>query len=131
MPIDQGMAITGAIDQLGHLEAIGGVNEQVEGFYDACHYFGLTGDQGVVIPKPNAGELMLREDLMEQARSGQFSVYPVSKVDEAIELLTGMQDGEENEHGLFPEGTFNQRVQARLAQLADIHQNFNTPEHRK
>lgn len=88
VPINQGFAMTGAIDQFGSLQAIGGVNEKVEGFYDACAFFGLTGEQGVIIPKSNAGDLMLRQDVVEACASGQFHVWSVDKVVDALSLLT-------------------------------------------
>ena len=105
IPIRQSMAITGAIDQHGHLEAIGGVNEKIEGFFDACNYFGLTGDQGVVVPKSNAGDLMLRQDIVEAADAGMFHVYAVDNIYHAIELMTGVEAGQVGENGLYPEGT--------------------------
>ena len=93
IPIRQGMAMTGAIDQHGHVEAIGGVNEKIEGFFDACQHFGLTGDQGVVIPHANAGDLMLRAEVVEACDKGQFHIYPVKRIEQAIELMTGMPAG--------------------------------------
>lgn len=93
IPIRQNMAMTGAIDQKGNLEAIGGANEKIEGFFDACSYFGLTGDQGVVIPKANAGDLMLREDIVEACQAGQFHVYAVDNIYDAMELMTGVSSG--------------------------------------
>lgn len=105
IPIKQSMAITGAIDQHGHLEAIGGVNEKIEGFFDACKYFGLTGDQGVVIPKSNAGDLMLRPEIVEAAEKGQFHVFAVDNIYDAIELMTGVEAGRVDEEGNYPEGS--------------------------
>ena len=93
IPVLQSMAMTGAIDQKGNLEAIGGVNEKIEGFYDACHYFGLTGQQGVVVPKANAGDLMLREDIVEACGAGRFHVYAVDNIFAAMELMTGVESG--------------------------------------
>lgn len=93
IPVKQSMAMTGAIDQKGNLEAIGGVNEKIEGFFDACQYFGLTGEQGVVVPASNAGDLMLREDIVEACRQGQFHVYAVNTIFEAMELMTGVDSG--------------------------------------
>ncbi|MGI9518814.1 MAG: S16 family serine protease, partial [Pirellulaceae bacterium] len=104
IPIHQGMAMTGAIDQHGHLEAIGGVNEKVEGFYDACAYFGLTGQQGVVIPQSNVGDLMLRRDIVDACRDGKFRVYAVSTIHQAIELMTGVPAGEYKDSE-YPEGS--------------------------
>ena len=89
IPVKQSMAMTGAIDQHGHVEAIGGVNVKIEGYFDACEYFGLTGDQGVVIPKSNAGDLMLREDVVQASADGKFHVYAVDNIYDAIELMTG------------------------------------------
>lgn len=104
IPIKQGMAITGAVDQHGHIQAIGGVNEKVEGFFDICAYFGLTGDQGVVIPKSNAADLMLRQDLVAACEDGKFHVYAVETIYEAIELMTGVAAGT-FESGRYPQGS--------------------------
>ena len=93
IPINQGMAMTGAIDQHGHVEAIGGVNEKIEGFFDACNHFGLTGDQGCVIPKSNQGDLMLREDIVEACRNNKFHIYAVSTIYEAVDVMTGHPAG--------------------------------------
>jgi ATP-dependent Lon protease len=105
--------MTGAIDQLGHLEAIGGVNEKIEGFYDTCHYFTLTGEQGVIIPKANAGDLMLREDVVEACKRGDFHIYAVATIHEAIEILTGVPAGERTAEGDYPEGTVLAQAVAR------------------
>ena len=105
IPVKQTMAMTGAIDQHGHLEAIGGVNEKIEGFFDACEFFGLTGDQGVVVPKSNAGDLMLREDVVEACQQGKFHVFAVDNIYDAIELMTGHEAGRPAENGEYPEGT--------------------------
>jgi ATP-dependent Lon protease len=104
IPIRQGMAMTGAIDQHGHIEAVGGVTEKVEGFFDVCRHFGLNGDQGVVIPRANAGDLMLRRDLVDACRNGQFCVYAVGTIGEALELMTGVPAGEYGAEG-YPAGT--------------------------
>lgn len=103
IPVKQSMAMTGAIDQHGNIEAIGGVNEKIEGFFDACDYFGLTGDQGVVVPKSNAGDLMLREDVVEACRKGKFHVYAVETIHEAIALMTGHVPGELEADGHYGE----------------------------
>ena len=105
IPVRQTMAMTGAIDQHGSIEAIGGVNEKIEGFFDACDFAGLTGDQGVVIPKSNAGDLMLRLDVVEACRKGNFHVYAVENIYEALELMTGHEIGELDEEGNYPEGS--------------------------
>jgi ATP-dependent Lon protease len=105
VPVKQSMAMTGAIDQHGHVEAIGGVNEKIEGFFDACEYFGLTGDQGCVIPESNAGDLMLREDVVEACKAGKFSIYAVDNIQDALELMTGQPAGKLDENGDYPEGS--------------------------
>lgn len=99
VPINQGLAITGAIDQMGHLQAIGGANEKIEGFFDTCHGLGLTGQQGVIIPQSNAGDLMLRMDVVEACQAGQFQIYAVETIHQAIELLTGVSAGERGPKG--------------------------------
>jgi predicted ATP-dependent protease len=105
VPLRQDLAMTGAIDQLGHVLPIGGVNEKIEGFFDTCRDVNLTGTQGVIIPKANAGDLMLREDVVEACAAGQFSVYAVDTVQEALELLTGIAAGTPDEDGQYPENT--------------------------
>ena len=109
VPIKQSMAMTGAIDQHGHIEAIGGVNEKVEGFFDACEHFGLTGDQGCVIPKSNAGDLMLRKDVAEACDKGKFHVYAVERIEQALEIMTGQPAGEFGKDG-YPEGSLLQKA---------------------
>ncbi|MDG2469905.1 MAG: hypothetical protein P8M80_11540, partial [Pirellulaceae bacterium] len=104
IPIQQGMAMTGAVDQHGHIQAIGGVNEKIEGFYDVCVFFGLTGEQGVVIPKSNAADLMLRSDLVEACAEGKFHIYAVDTIHQAMELMTGVAAGEYFE-GRYPAGS--------------------------
>jgi len=105
IPIRQDMAMTGAIDQMGHILAVGAVNEKVEGFFDVCNDLGLTGTQGVVIPQANSGDLMLREDVLEACENGMFNVYAVETVHEAIELLTGKPAGVRNARGAYPRGS--------------------------
>ncbi|MEM7308788.1 MAG: AAA family ATPase [Planctomycetota bacterium] len=113
VPIRQTLSITGAIDQHGHLQAIGGVNEKIEGFFDTCAATGLTGDQGVIIPRSNAGDLMLREDVVEACAAGKFAVYAVRTIHEALELLTGVPAGELNEEGEYPEDSLLHIAQVR------------------
>jgi ATP-dependent Lon protease len=105
VPLRQDLAMTGAIDQMGHIQAIGAVTEKIEGFYDACRDIELTGTQGVLIPRSNAGDLMLREDVVEACARGQFHVYAVGTVQEALEVLTGKAAGERTGEGQYPEGT--------------------------
>jgi lon-related putative ATP-dependent protease len=118
VPIRQSLAITGSINQHGQVQPIGGVNEKIEGFFDICHARGLTGSQGVLIPTSNVQHLMLRQDVVDAAEAGEFHIYPVATVDQALELLTGIPCGERDAQGRFPEGSINQRVEARLIGLA-------------
>jgi predicted ATP-dependent protease len=119
LPISQSLALTGSVNQLGQVQAIGGVNEKVEGFFDACRARGLTGEQGVLIPASNVKHLVLRRDVVEAAREGRFRVWAMETVDDAMELLTGTPAGERGPDGTFPEGTVNGRVARRLAGLAE------------
>ncbi len=126
LPISQGMAVTGSVNQYGQVQAIGGVNEKIEGFFDICNARGLTGNQGVLIPVSNVKHLMLREDVIKAVNAEQFAVYSVETIDQGIELLTGVAAGEKNEDGTFPDGGVNARVQARLRDLADKRRAFGT-----
>ena len=114
VPIKQCFAVTGSVDQRGQIQAIGGVNEKIEGFFDACRITGFTGSQGVIIPASNVKHLMLRHDVVAAAAEGQFAIYPIDAVDQGLELLTGVPAGVPNADGNYPAGTLNQRVAARL-----------------
>ncbi len=118
LPIHQGIAVTGSVNQMGTVQAIGGVNEKIEGFFDLCMARGLSGEQGVVIPNSNQSQLMLREDVVDAVRQGKFHIWAVNSIDEGIEILTGVPSGERTGSGRFPEGTVNGRVQQRLHDLA-------------
>jgi lon-related putative ATP-dependent protease len=126
-PIQQSWALTGSVNQHGQVQPIGGVNEKIEGFFDVCKIRGLTGEQGVLIPVSNVKHLMLRHDVVDAVKSGQFHVYPVETVDQAIELLTGVPAGEQDEEGNFAEGSINQRVEARLIELAEKQRAASAP----
>jgi len=130
-PIRQDYAVTGSVDQFGRVQAIGGVNEKVEGFYDICAARDLTGEQGVLIPAPNVQHLDLREDVAAAVRAGKFTVHAVEHVDEGIELLTGIPAGAPDENGAFPEGGVNARVSARLAEFAEVRRKFGKEEKEK
>jgi predicted ATP-dependent protease len=123
-PIRQGLAVTGSVNQWGDVQAIGGVNEKVEGYFDVCNARGLTGDQGVLIPKSNVQHLMLREDVVEACRQGRFHVYPVGTIDQGIELLTGVAAGAPLAGGGYPDGSINARVEARLRTYAEHARSF-------
>lgn len=120
VPIKQGLAITGSINQHGEAQAIGGVNEKIEGFHDVCKAIGLTGDQGVLIPASNAKHLMLRPDVVEAAEQGKFCVHTYDNVDDAITLLTGVEAGERGSDGSYPPDTVNFLVDQRLQELSNI-----------
>jgi len=118
-PIRQFLAVTGSVNQKGEVQAIGGVNEKVEGFYEVCKSKGLNGEQGVVIPASNLENLMLKEEVVQAIRDGRFHIYPVATIDEGIEVLTGVKAGERRPDGTYEEGTINQLVQKRLMEMAD------------
>ncbi len=119
VPIKQGIAVTGSVNQQGEVQAIGGVNEKIEGFYEVCKAMGLEGGQGVMIPASNAENLMLKEEVVEAIEDGRFHIWPVATVDEGIEVLTGVPAGERTGDGGFPEGTIHGRVDRRLRELAE------------
>ena len=110
VPLRQDLAVTGSVDQLGDVQAIGGVNEKIEGFYAVCKARGLTGEQGVIIPKDNVHNLMLKPEVVDAIKGGQFHVYAVSNVEQGIELLTGMVAGTLRKDDTYPEGTFFRAV---------------------
>jgi len=118
VPIEQGLAVTGSVNQWGEVQPIGGVNEKIEGFFDVCRARKLTGRQGVLIPKANVQHLMLREDVVEAVRKGQFAIHAVSHIDEGIEILTGVKAGERGSDGCYEPGTVNARVEAKLQAFA-------------
>ncbi|HEY7270719.1 MAG TPA: Lon-insertion domain-containing protein, partial [Dehalococcoidia bacterium] len=118
-PITQALAITGSMDQRGEVQAIGGVNYKIEGFYDVCRANGLDGSNGVIIPASNVQHLVLRADVVEAVRQGKFKIHAISKVEEAIELLTGVPAGEKLPDGTYPHDTINGRVMARLLFISE------------
>ncbi|HEY6105926.1 MAG TPA: S16 family serine protease, partial [Anaeromyxobacteraceae bacterium] len=127
LPVKQSVAVTGSVNQLGEVQAIGGVNEKVEGFFDVCRARGLDGGQGVLLPAANVKHLMLREDVVEAVRRGQFHLWAVETVDQAIEILTGVPAGERAPDGRWPEGSVNARVAARVAEMAERARAWATP----
>ncbi|MCB2202745.1 AAA family ATPase [bacterium] len=118
VPLKQGLAVTGSVNQKGEVQAIGGVNQKIEGFFDICKARGLTGDQGVLIPKANVKHLMLRKDVRDAVGKGKFHIYPVVNIDEGITILTGIEAGERTDEGKYPEGSINALVEARLKKMA-------------
>jgi predicted ATP-dependent protease len=124
LSIDQSFALTGSVNQHGQVQAIGGVNEKIEGFFDICNARGLTGSQGVIIPAANIGHLMLREDVRAAAAEGRFAVYAVSHVDQVMGLVTGMPAGSPDVNGLYPQDSCNGRIQLRLFEWTAARQQF-------
>ena len=120
IPISQSIAMTGALDQHGHVQAVGGLNEKIEGFFYICQARELTGKQGIILPDDNRLDLVLDEAVIEAVRKGQFHLWTVRHIDEAIEILTGETAGQRQKDGNFPKGTFNAAVEARLRELSQI-----------
>jgi lon-related putative ATP-dependent protease len=127
LPLRQSLAITGSINQLGEIQAIGGANEKIEGFFDLCQARGLTGNQGVIIPAANVKNLMLQQDVVDAVAEGQFNIYAVSDIDQAVEILTGVAAGELDEEGQYPIDSVNARVIAKLEKLAEKQRVFASP----
>ncbi len=124
VPIFQGIAVTGSVSQKGEIQPIGGVTRKIEGFFDICKHKGLSGTQGVMIPEKNVKNLMLRRDVVEAVEQGKFHVYPVSTIEEGIEILTGMKAGEIQEDGTYPEGTLFRKVDDKLKEMAEMEKEF-------
>ncbi|WNK20008.1 hypothetical protein P1P91_14480 [Halomonas piscis] len=130
-PLRQSLAVTGSVNQHGQVQAVGGVNEKIEGVFDICRARGLNGSHGVLLPRANAVHLMLRSDVVEAVRAGQFRVYALDSVDEAIGLLTGLVAGERQTDGSFPAGTVNRRVADCLNEFADIGRRQSSGDNRQ
>ena len=118
LPIDQGIAVTGSVDQNGYVQAIGGGTQKIEGFFEVCKARGLTGSQGVMVPADNIQHLTLKGDVLNAIQAGKFHVYSISTIDEGIEVLTGVPAGERVEGGGYPEGTVHYLVEERLKEMA-------------
>jgi lon-related putative ATP-dependent protease len=131
VPIRQCFAVTGSVDQHGFVQAIGGVNEKIEGFFDVCNRRGLDGNQGVLIPASNVKHLMLRQDVVDACGADRFHVIPVETIDQGIEILTGVSAGEPDVGGRYPEGTINQRIALRLAAFAARGEHREPPRRRR
>src|SRR5208283_5164205 len=119
VPLKQSFAVTGSMDQNGDVQPIGGVNEKIEGFFDLCKYRDLNGSHGVIIPRRNVKNLMVRQEVVDAVNEGKFFLYPIDKVEEGLEILTGMPAGEMLDDGTFPEGTLNWHVMRRLGEIAE------------
>jgi lon-related putative ATP-dependent protease len=127
LPLKQSLAVTGSVNQKGQIQAIGGVNEKIEGFFATCQTSGLTGEQGVLIPASNVAHLMLREDVVDAVRDGHFHIYAVKTVDQGLALLTGVPAGERDAEGRYPAETLNARIEARLHRMMEALRVVATP----
>jgi lon-related putative ATP-dependent protease len=131
IPIRQSLAVTGSVNQQGEVQAIGGVNEKIQGFFDVCNRRGLTGEHGVLIPASNVKHLMLREEIVEAVAADRFQVYAVGSIDQGIEILTGIPAGEADSEGRFVQGSVNAAVQAQLEAFADAVRAFSTADRKE
>ena len=119
VPLRQDLAITGSVNQHGQIQAVGGINEKIEGFFKTCKVKGITGSQGVIIPKGNVPHLMLNDDVIQAVTDGKFHIWPITTVDEGLGLLAGREPGELKEDGTYPEDSINYAAAARLVEFAD------------
>ena len=124
LPLRQDFAVTGSVNQHGEIQAIGGVNEKIEGFFDICRARGLTGSQGVLIPASNIRHLMLRKDVVDACAAGRFSIHAIATIDEGLTLMTGGDAGSRDADGLYPPGSVNRLVEDRLRSFAEVRRNF-------
>jgi predicted ATP-dependent protease len=118
LPLEQSFAVTGSVNQKGDVQPVGGINAKIEGFFKACQIRGLSGRQGVIIPRANVPDLMLKEEVVEAVRDGMFHVWPIAAVDEGIEILAGVPAGTPDRRGAYPKGTVNRLVADRLRALS-------------
>ena len=131
VPIKQGIAVTGSVSQKGEIQPVGGVNEKIEGFFRVCQARGLTGEQGVIIPAANVDDLVLKKEVVKAVAEGKFHIWPISRVEEGIEILTGVPVGEPGPDGRYPEGTVFYLVDKRLRELAERAREFAREEKEK
>lgn len=124
IPLTQSLAVTGSVNQKGEVQAIGGVNEKIEGFFEVCKAKGFTGKQGVLIPASNVQNLMLKEEVVEAAQKGKFHIYPIQTINQGMEVLTGERAGKRQPDGTFEEGTINYFVDKRLRTMAERLKDF-------
>jgi predicted ATP-dependent protease len=124
LPIRQDIAVTGSISQHGEIQPIGGVNQKIEGFYDVCRVKGFTGRQGVMIPSENIEDLMLRDDVIGAVASGKFQILPIARIEEGIEILTGVKAGERDSNGVYASDSVFGRVDRRLHEMATTLKSF-------
>jgi predicted ATP-dependent protease len=131
LPVNQAIAVTGSVNQAGEVQAIGGANEKIEGYFEVCTALGLTGEQGVLIPQSNVDNLMLKESVVQAIKQGKFHIWPVQTIDEGIEILTGLKAGVRQDDGSFEPDSVNYRVDQRLREMAETMQRFARPEGKK
>jgi len=124
VPIRQNLAVTGSVNQKGEIQPIGGVNEKIEGFYDLCKVRGFTKTQGVLIPHQNVPDLMLKKEVVEAVKKGNFHIYAVETIEQGIEILTGVPAGKRNKKGIYPKSSINYLVNRKLEELAEKLQEF-------
>ncbi len=131
VPIFQGIAVTGSISQKGEIQAVGGVTRKVEAFFDICKQKGLNGGQGIIIPAKNVKNLMLKQEVVESAREGRFHIWPISTVEEGVEILTGLKAGALRADGTYPKGTLFRKVDERFLELAEVARKFGKEDEDK
>jgi predicted ATP-dependent protease len=119
LPLKQSIAVTGSVNQKGEIQPVGGVTRKVEGFFDVCKIKGLTGDQGVIIPRANVDNLMLKEEVVNAVAEGKFHLWAIETIDQGIELLTGVPAGQRRPDGTYPKGTVNYYVDTKLKEFAE------------
>jgi lon-related putative ATP-dependent protease len=119
VPLKQSIAVTGSMDQNGDVQPVGGINEKIEGFFDLCKFRTLDGNQGVIIPRRNIKHLMIKKDVVGAVKEGKFNIYPIGRVEEGLEILTGLPAGILKEDGIYPEGTINYLVVNRLTEISE------------
>jgi lon-related putative ATP-dependent protease len=128
VPIRQDIAVTGSVNQNGTIQAIGGVNQKIEGFFQVCKIKGLSGKQGVIIPKANVQDLMLRQEVVQAVRGGNFHIYSVESIEEGIEILTGMPVGKQKKDGSYPDGALFHLVEKKLDSYAEAYSKYIHPQ---
>lgn len=126
IPIRQGLAVTGSVNQKGEIQAIGGVTQKIEGFFDLCKKRGLTGNQGVLIPVSNVKDLVLKNEVINAVKEGDFHIYPITHIDEGIELLMNCPAGQKDENGEFPEDSVHGKVYNKLKRFAKLSREFES-----
>jgi predicted ATP-dependent protease len=131
IPLKQNLAITGSMDQHGEVQPIGGVNEKIEGFFDLCKVRGLDGTHGVVIPRKNMSNLMLKKEVVDAVKNSTFSIYAIDRVEEGVELFTGIPAGELKDDGTWPEGSVNYLVMKRLDEIRQAYKDQEKKEGQK